>query len=90
LKLPPDGTRQDATVIDEICIEQTDYPIKRILLQKIKFDEVGKPDEIRVCYYIIGKKPKMLGKWVFGQYATMIPLPDFKKLIRQAEQKGWF
>jgi hypothetical protein len=86
----PDDSRQNAKVIDEIRIEQIDYANKIILLQRMKFEDDGKPDEIRVCYYIIGKKPKMLGKWVFGQYATMIPLPDFRKLIRLAEEKKWF
>jgi hypothetical protein len=45
--------------------------------------------EVRLGYYIIGKLPKMHGKWVWGQFATFLPLGDFRKLIGLAEKKGW-
>jgi len=42
---------------------------------------------VRLGYYIIGKKPKMKGPWVWGQYATLMPMRDFRDLIRMAEEK---
>jgi len=85
---PPDGHKTHFTITDEIQRVQTDFPEKVICLQRIRFDY--NVDEIRVAYYIIGKKPKMLGRWVWGQYATMMPLEDFKWIIQHAKEKGWF
>lgn len=93
LTVPPDGHVLRYTIKDEIRRPQTEMPQKILCLQLIEFEEdkAGrKRTEVRVGYYIIGKKPRMLGRWVWGQYAAMMPLKDFKALIRQAEKKGWF
>ena len=82
-----DGTIAKYTIVDEIVIPQSDAPHKLIYLQKIEFE--SKKIELRLCYYIIGKLPKMKGKWVFGQYATFLPEKDFKKIISEARKKGW-
>lgn len=74
-------------VIDEIKIVQSTSNKKAIYLQKIKFD-TGEL-EFRLGYYIIGKKPKMKNKWTWGQYATMLPAKDFKKIIKEAQKKNW-
>jgi len=42
----------------------------------------------RLGYYIIGKKPKTKGKWVWGQYAPFITDRDLKELIKNAEKEG--
>jgi hypothetical protein len=76
------------TILDEIKMHQSDHPEKAIYLQKLCHDATRK-EEIRICYYIIGKKPRMAGKWVFGQYATMMPIQDYVKLFDQANAKGW-
>jgi hypothetical protein len=34
-------------------------------------------------------KPRMAGKWTWGQYATLIPARDFKALITRARQREW-
>jgi hypothetical protein len=83
----PDGSRWPFTVTDEIVIEQSDLPEKRICLQRINFG--GAKEELRLGYYIIGKKPRMLGKWVWGQFAPLIPMADFEKLVHQAISRGW-
>lgn len=87
LVVPPDGFKLGYTIKDEICVTQSDLPSKILCLQNIEFDDGRK--EVRLGYYIIGKKPKMLGRWVWGQYAALMPVKDFKKLIRKAEEKGW-
>lgn len=84
----PDGTVLKYTIVDEIVIPQSDAPQKLIYLQKIVFDTI-KRVELRLCYYIIGKLPKMKGKWVFGQYATFLPEKDFKVIVNKARKKGW-
>ena len=84
----PDGTKHPFLILDEIIRPQTAKPDKLIYLQKVQFLLDGKI-EYRLAYYIIGKKPKMLGKWVFGQYATFIKSEDFEFIIREAISKGW-
>lgn len=84
----PEGGHFHFTVADEIHIEQSDLPSKLIYLQRIKFEPDGRM-ELRLGYYIIGKKPAMRGRWVWGQFATMMPEADFRKLIDLAKTKGW-
>jgi hypothetical protein len=61
--------------MDEITRQHTGVDTKIICLQLLRFDEDGR-EQIRVGYYVIGKKPKMGGRWVWGQFATMMPLED--------------
>ncbi|MDP1716295.1 MAG: hypothetical protein Q8L41_16275 [Anaerolineales bacterium] len=83
----PDGRVERYTIVGEICMPQTGSKTKLIYLQKIQFD--GDKSELRLCYYIIGKLPKMKGKWVFGQYATFLPANDFKAITDEARNRGW-
>lgn len=84
----PNGGHFHFAIIDEICIPQSDLPSKLIYLQKIKFESDGR-EELRLGYYIIGKRLSMRGKWVWGQFATMIPTNDFKRIIEAARKKRW-
>lgn len=85
----PDGSRQHFVIADEIQRQHSGVDTKIISLQLLRFDEDGR-EQVRVGYYVIGKKPRMRGRWVWGQFATMMPLDDFTWLVRQAEAKGWF
>jgi hypothetical protein len=82
------GEKQYFTVLDEVTQVQSTAPDKVIYLQQLQFED--RHIELRLAYYIIGKKPKMAGKWVWGQYATMIPVKDFQAIINKANEKGWF
>lgn len=82
------GNEQRFTVLDEVTQVQSTYHDKVIYLQRIQFENDGRI-ELRLAYYIIGKKPKMAGKWVWGQFATMIPAKDFQSIIHKAMKKGW-
>lgn len=93
----PSGSFFNFTILDEIRIFQSTHPQKAIYLQRIRFDD--ERIEFRLGYYVIGKKPKMAGKWVWGQFATMLPAEDFMRLVQQAQEKdgssnehvyGWF
>lgn len=85
----PSGRVVPYRIKDEIRVPQTGMPEKILCLQLIEFEK-DKRSEVRLAYYIIGKKPRMRGRWVFGQYATFMLVKDFKVLIRRAEKKGWF
>lgn len=82
----PSGNVHKYTIVDEVRRTQSGAPNKKICLQKVVFDDGRK--ELRLAYYIIGKKPRMKGKWVFGQYATFIPARDLRSIIRRAKRKG--
>jgi hypothetical protein len=45
--------------------------------------------EMRLCYYMIAHRPRMKGKWAFGQFAPMIRQEDFQFLIEEARKRGW-
>jgi hypothetical protein len=83
----PDGRIGSHKIVDEIHIFQGRGKTKLIYLQKLKLD-TGK-EELRLGYYIIGKKPAMRGRWVWGQYATFLPVQDFKRIISMAKSRGW-
>ena len=84
----PDRRRFYFTIADEFHVEQSDKPGKLIYLQKLKFESDGRI-ELRLGYYIIGKKAAMRGRWVWGQYATMMPVSDFRRIVNGAKRKGW-
>jgi hypothetical protein len=88
LVVPPDGYVMHYTITDEIRVTQTDFPRKILCLQRLEFDD-DKRVEVRLGYYIIGYKPSVLGRWVWGQFAALMPLRDFRALVRKAEKKGW-
>ena len=73
---------------DEIMLPQSGLPNKLLCFQRIRFE--NGENFFRLGYYIIGKKPSRAGKWVWGQYATMLPSADLKELIRLAEGRQWF
>jgi hypothetical protein len=84
----PSGKRFYFAIEDEIHIPQSGKPNKLIYLQRLEFESDGRV-ELRLGYYVIGKKPAMRGPSVWGQFTTMIPADDFRKIIRRAERKGW-
>jgi hypothetical protein len=87
LRMPPDRRRDRFTVDDEIVRPQSTNRAKKICLQRVTFEDGRK--EVRLGYYIIGKLPRMRGRWVWGQYATFMPVADFKALVSEAKRRRW-
>jgi hypothetical protein len=83
----PNGRTGRHEIVDEIRIFQRRSKNKLIYLQRIKLGN-GK-EELRLGYYMIGKKPAMRGRWVWGQYATFLPAQDFKRIFGMAKNRGW-
>jgi hypothetical protein len=75
-------------ILDEIVFPQTGFARKLICLQRVQFEEDARI-EVRLGYYIIGKKAAMRGRWVWGQYATFLPAADFHRLIREVIKRKW-
>lgn len=83
----PDGSSMEWRVVDEI--RRHEDAEKILLVQRLR--AIAKPDKemFRFGYYIIGKKPKMKGKWVWGQFAPFITRGDFEALIVEARERQW-
>lgn len=77
---------------------QSSYPEKVFVIERLRHvgDEGTIPPmnsendscEYRIAYYIVGKMGSRLGKWTWGQYCPFIPVKDFHRLIRVAEDEG--
>lgn len=76
--------KQKSPIIRLVWMQQSTYKSKVIILEEIQLKKNKK--ELRLRYYIMGKKKSVVGKWTFGQYATFIPHKDFLKLIQLAKK----
>jgi len=76
-------------VIGEIRRIQSNRPHKVLCFERIEMEEDGRI-ELRLGYYLIGKKPRSKGKWVWGQFAPLMPPEDFNYLVQKAKKQGWF
>lgn len=83
------GELRTFTISDEIRRLQSGNPHKLICLQRLWCNE-NQREEFRLGYYMIGVRPRMSGKWTWGQFATIIPATDFRAIIKQAQKRGWF
>ena len=79
--------KRSCHILDYVIHQQSDAPQKYFVLDVIKASW-KKEVELRIGYYILGKKPKVLNKWVWGQYCPLIPKHDLKMLLKKAKQKG--
>ncbi|OGP67447.1 MAG: hypothetical protein A2169_04740 [Deltaproteobacteria bacterium RBG_13_47_9] len=82
------GNRRDVVIEDEIRHVPSNNHRKVICLQKMVFPKENRW-ELRLCYYMIGVKGRTKGKWVFGQFATLLPSKDFRALFTAAKRRGW-
>lgn len=62
---------------------------KILLFQRLQAVADPAKELFRFGYYIIGKRPKMKGKWVWGQFAPFITRRDFEVIVAEAREKGW-
>jgi len=81
-----DGKRSNFKIGKYVTLRQSNYPGKIFVLQEILFEDGKK--ELRLGYYIIGKKPRSKDKWVWGQFCPLFPKQDLIKLIDKAKKNG--
>ena len=85
----PDGSHFYFTIEDEFYVEHVgEKSNKLIYLQRLKLEKDGRI-QLRLGYYAIGEKPRMCGRWVWGQFAPMMSVADFRKIIDIVDQKRW-
>ncbi len=84
-----DGCVRHLKIEDEI--KQPDKSSGRGLyvFQKMRHIEENQV-VFRFGYYMIGVKPRMKGKWVWGQFCPMISGKDFLAVIKEAKKRKWF
>jgi len=82
------GITRTFRIVDEIMLLRRQKNPRIVCLQKIRFLE-EKRTEYRFGYYMLGVKPGMWSKWVWGQYSLLIRISELKKLIKLAKAKGW-
>jgi len=80
------GKRENFKIGRYVSLRQSNYSEKIFVLQEILFKDGKK--ELRLGYYIIGKKPRAKGKWVWGQFCPFFPKKDLIKLIEKAKKEG--
>ncbi len=82
------GLTRTFRIVDEIMFLRRQKNPRIICLQKVRFIEERRT-EYRFGYYMLGVKPGMRGKWVWGQYCLLIRQNELRKLIKLAKAKGW-
>ncbi|MFA6321433.1 MAG: hypothetical protein WCY36_06220 [Candidatus Omnitrophota bacterium] len=83
-----DGSPFVYTVIDEDIFLAKSNPNKAFCLHKI-IHENGK-EGFRIGYYMIAHKPRMKGKWAWGQFAPMMTKEEMLEIIDRLKAKKWF
>jgi hypothetical protein len=82
-----DGSPLVYTVEDEESFLALSNRNKAFYLQKLRFDNGH--EEYRICYYMIAEKPRMRGKWAFGQSAPMMTSDEMRLIFQKMQAKGW-
>jgi hypothetical protein len=58
---------------------QSDYPEKIFAIELMQESSNGKK-EVRIGYYIIGKRGRYENKWAWGQFSPFIPQKDLREI----------
>jgi hypothetical protein len=82
-----DGKPVVYTVIDEDIFLAPSNDKKAFALHKIR--HASGREEFRIGYYMIAHRPRMRGKWAWGQYAPMMTAQDMQMIFQRAKAKGW-
>lgn len=82
-----DGSPLVYTVIGEEIFLAKSNSKKAFCLHKLCHDD-GK-EEFRIGYYMIAHKPRMRGKWAWGQYAPIMTKEEMTEIFNKLKTKGW-
>jgi len=78
------GDKERLKIKNFVVLPQFNFP-KLFVLQELEYPHHRR--EIRIGYYIVAKKGKKKGKWIWGQFNPHIPKEDLKKLIEEAKKE---
>jgi hypothetical protein len=81
---------RECEILGYVIHRQSNAPHKYFVLDKIKLNwpqEPARKKELRIGYYILGKKKERFNKWTWGQSAPLIPPKDLRILLCKAKNK---
>ena len=82
-----DGKPLIYTVIDEDIFLAKSCKNKAFCLHKLRYEN-GK-EQFRIGYYMIAHKPRMRGKWAWGQFAPMMTKEEMVEIFNRLKEKKW-
>lgn len=82
-----DGRPVIYTVVDEDVFLALSNERKAFCLHKIRHAN-GK-EEFRIGYYMIAHRPRMKGKWAWGQFAPIMTAQEMDLIFQHVKAKGW-
>ncbi len=82
-----DGKPMIYEVIDDDIFLAPSNNRKAFCLHKIRFNDGT--ELFRIAYYMIAEKPRMRGKWAYGQFAPMMTKEEMTLIFEKAKAKGW-
>jgi hypothetical protein len=75
------------TVVDEDVFVAPTNSDKAFAIHKLKFSD-GRT-EFRIGYYMIAQRPRVKGKWAWGQYAPMMTKEEMAEIFSRVKAKRW-
>lgn len=75
------------TVVDEGVFLAKSNPNKAFCIHKLRHAD-GR-EEFRIGYYMIAHKPRMKGKWAWGQFAPMMTKEEMSEIFDTIKKNGW-
>ncbi len=82
-----DGKPISYEVVDEVLFLAPSNKRKAFCLHKLRFQD-GQ-EEFRIAYYMIAERPRMRGKWAYGQFAPMMTKEEMQLIFEKVRAKGW-
>jgi hypothetical protein len=82
-----DGSPLEYTVVEEEVFPASSNTGKAFCLHKLQYSS-GKV-EFRIGYYMIAHKPRVRGKWAWGQYAPIMTAEEMKMIFNRIKARGW-
>jgi hypothetical protein len=79
-----DGHPRSYEIVDEEVFLASSDSGKAFAIHKLKYDDGSV--EFRIGYYMIGRNPKMRGKWAWGQYAPMMTEQEMEEIFDRAQK----
>jgi hypothetical protein len=83
-----DGAPFSYVVENESVFVAPSNPAKAYSLQCLKHDDGT--FSYRICYYMIAHKPRMRGKWAFGQFAPIMSPNDLSLIHEKMRELDWW
>jgi len=82
-----DGSPLTYTVVDEEVFLAKSNLNKAFCIHKLRHTD-GR-EEFRIGYYMIAHKPRMKGKWAWGQFAPIMTKEEMNEIFGILKAKEW-